>query len=686
MDNLWNEDDAAALVAHYTARGVHPDLALRTYSARLLGRVPRMVMHGGGNTSVKFTTTDLFGDPVRVLCVKGSGRDLGTIEPDGHPAVRLEPLQRYRQLEALSDEDMVNAQRQNLLDTGSPNPSVETLLHAFLPHKFIDHTHAVTATAIAALPDLEIVCRTIYGRRVACVPYVMPGFALARTAAAIFDADPTVEGLMLANHGIFTFADTARRAYDLMIEFVTLAERHIAAHGRPSEAFRSMSPTRVPATRAAFLPVLRGLLAEVASPPTPSRWILATRTSEPIKRFADGQALADYAARGVATPEQVIRIKSRPCLLPPPDEADLTAWRTAARMAIDRFVADYRSYFERNNVRVGGGRKPLDPLPRLFVIPGIGIVGVGADHAGADIALDIGEAWIEAVLDAEAIGTFRSISEADHFDMEYWSLEQAKLGKSAEKRFSRHVVIVTGGAGVIGAATAKAFAALGADVALLDVDGERLGMVAAEIGRAVLAVVCDVTDRASVVRAFDRVQTHFGGVDVVVSNAGAARSGRMADLPDATLRAGFELNFFAHQTVAQAAVRVFREQGAGGALLFNVSKQAINPGEEFGAYGTPKAALLALVRQYALEHGRDGIRVNAVNPDRIRSGLLSDAMIAERAAARRVTEAGYMQGNLLGREVRAEDVAHAFIVSATLERSTGNVITVDGGNVAAMLR
>ncbi len=686
MNSLWSDLEAEQTVAHYVARGVDPDLALRTYSARLLGQVPRLVMHGGGNTSVKITLPDLFGEPVRVLCVKGSGRDLATIEPDGHPAVRLDPLFRLRRLDGLSDEDMVNAQRQNLLDTGAPNPSVETLLHAYLPHKFVDHTHSVTSTAIAALPDMQAACSAIYGRRLACVPYIMPGFQLAKTAADVFERDPTVEGLMLANHGIFTFAETARGSYELMIEMVTLAERFIVEHTHPNPNFHAVRlPERTP-DLAAMLPVLRGLLSEAAEGRAPTRWLLSPRSSGRIRRFVDGERLADYASRGVATPEQVIRIKARPCILAAPDGADPASWREDARQAIARFVAQYDDYFARNNAYAGGGRRQLDPLPRVLAVPGVGIIGIGKSATEAAISADVAEAWIDAVLDAEDIDRFSSISEAEHFDMEYWSLEQAKLGRGAEKPLARRVVVVTGGGGAIGAATARAFARAGAEIAILDRDLDAAEAARNAIGGRTIALGCDLTSTQAVETAFDAIARHFGGIDIVVSNAGIAEGGAMAELPDAVLRHSFDLNFFAHQTVSRSAVRMLRAQGFGGALLFNVSKQAVNPGADFGAYGTSKAALLALVRQYALEHGSDGIRVNAVNADRIRSGLLSPDLIARRSAARGVSEATYLSGNLLGKEVRADDVADAFVASALLERTTGNVITVDGGNVAAMMR
>ena len=686
MQSLWSEPDARRMVEHYVSLGVDPDLAMRTYTARLLGQVPRLVMHGGGNTSVKITLPDLFGEPVRVLCVKGSGRNLATIEPDGHPAVRLEPLHRLRALASLSDEDMVNAQRQNLLDTGAPNPSVETLLHAYLPHKFVDHTHSVTSTAIAALPDMEAASRAIYGRRVACVPYIMPGFQLAKVAADIFERDPSVEGLLLAKHGIFSFAETAQASYELMIELVTLAERYIEANTRPNPSFHAVRRPETTLGLPALLPLLRGVMAEAAPGRAPARWLLSPRSSARIRRFVDGEGLADYAIRGVATPEQVIRIKARPCILAAPEGHDAAAWRDQARRAIDGFVAEYDRYFERNNARVGGDRQQLDPLPRVLLVPGMGLIGVGKTAAEAAISADVAEAWIDAVLDAEDVGRFVSIGEADHFDMEYWSLEQAKLSRAAEKPLARQVVVVTGGGGAIGAATARAFANAGAEVAILDRDAQAAEAARAAIGGRTLALACDLTDTASVEAAFAAVAGHFGGIDIVVSNAGIAESGAMAALPDDVLRHSFELNFFAHQTVGRIAVRLLRAQGFGGVLLFNISKQAVNPGAGFGAYGTSKAALLALMRQYALEHGADGIRVNAVNADRIRSGLLSPEMITARAAARGISEADYLSGNLLGREVRASDVADAFVASALLERTTGNVITVDGGNVPAMMR
>jgi NAD(P)-dependent dehydrogenase (short-subunit alcohol dehydrogenase family) len=333
---------------------------------------------------------------------------------------------------------------------------------------------------------------------------------------------------------------------------------------------------------------------------------------------------------------------------------------------------------------VNGAKKELDPYPRVILVPGVGLFGTGASAKDAAIAADIAENTVEVVAGAEGMSQYQSIPESDMFDVEYWSLEQAKLGKAAEKPLARQVAVVTGGGSGIGAATARAFAKQGAEVAVLDRDLGAAQKVAKSIGG--FAAECDVTSPESVKEAFDAVATRFGGVDIVVSNAGAAWQGRIGEVNDETLRQSFELNFFAHQSVAQNAVRIMKTQGTGGALLFNTSKQAVNPGKDFGPYGLPKAATLFLTKQYALDHAKDGIRANAVNADRIRTGLLTDEMIAARAKARGVSEKDYMGGNLLGREVTAEDVADAFVFLALAQKTTAATITVDGGNIEASLR
>jgi len=685
MKSRWSDADAQAFVSRYAEKGVGRDLALRTYTTRLLGGDPKLVLHGGGNTSVKTTAKDMLGAVVDVLCVKGSGWDMGNIEPQGLPAVRLAELRRLRALAKLSDEDMVNFQRVNLLDSSAPNPSVETLLHAFLPHKFIDHTHSTALLAITDQPDGEAIARDLYGKRVAYVPYTIPGFALAKSVADIFDKHPDVEGLVLLRHGIFTFADDAKTAYERMIEFVSMAEERLQRDRKP------IKPITLPAKLARvaeIAPILRGAVAiernEMAG--TVKRQILCFRSNPAILDYVNGAELPRYAGIGVVTPDHTIRTKNWPLILPAPEAGKLDEWKKIAETETAKFVAHYHDYFVRNNAKSVQKKTKLDPLPRVVLVQGVGLFGLGASAKDAAIAADIAENTIEVIADSEATGRYESISEFDMFEVEYWSLEQAKLGKGAEKVLARQVCVVTGGGSGIGAATAKAMAAEGAEIAVLDRDHDAAMKAAKAIHKHALAIACDVTDPQSVRAAFDKVMEAFGGVDIVVSNAGAAWQGRIGEVNDAVLRKSFELNFFAHQAVAQAAVHVMKAQGTGGCLLFNTSKQAVNPGKDFGPYGLPKASTLFLMKQYALDYGKDGIRSNAVNADRIRTGLLTDEMVAARSKARGLSEKDYMGGNLLGREVYASEVAEAFVYLAHAEKTTAGVITVDGGNIEASLR
>jgi len=682
MESLWSDSEAERFVERYAQQGENRDTALRVYTTRLLGGDPRLVLHGGGNTSVKTTAQDLLGDDVPVLRVKGSGWDMGDIEPAGLPAVRLEPLRRLQALDALTDEDMVNFQRGNLLDSASPNPSVETLLHAFLPHKFIDHTHSTALLSLTDQPDGDDICLQVYGDRMGYVPYIMPGFDLAKSAAEFQAASPDVEGLILHKHGIFTFGETAQEAYERMIDAVTLAETRLQK-GRKQVFVAARMPEQI-AKLSEVAPVLRGLVADDLGADGWRRMVLDHRTGPEILNYVNGADVARYSQTGVVTPDHNIRTKNYPLLLPAPEQDGLAAFRESAEIALETYIADYRAYFERHNPRQKSPKTMLDPFPRVILVPGLGLFGVGADPKAASIAADIAENTVQTITDAEAIGVYECVPEDDMFDIEYWSLEQAKLGKGAEKPLVRRVVAVTGAGGGIGSAIVQAFAREGASVVALDLDIAAATQAVDGIGG--LALACDVTDPASVDAAFDAVCERYGGVDIVVSNAGAAWSGKIGEVDDDVLRQSFELNFYGHQNIARSAVRVMKAQGTGGALLFNASKQAVNPGPDFGPYGLPKSAALSLMRQYAIDYGADDIRANAVNADRIRSGLLDDTMIAARSAARGLSEVDYMGGNLLHREVRAADVADAFVFLAKAERTTAAIVTVDGGNIAAALR
>ncbi len=684
MKSAWLDGDAEAMVAQGAKAGIHRDFALRVYTTRLLGRDPKLVLHGGGNTSLKTRARDLLGDDIEVLRIKASGADMAAAEPEGLPAVRLAPLRRLRAIEAIGDQDLVAIERANLIDPAAPNPSVEIMLHAFLPHKFVDHTHATAVLSVIDQPDGEEKCADAFRGRLAFVPYIMPGFGLAKKSIEVFEREQPSDGLILSKHGIVTFGESAREAYERMIEMVSLAEDFIA---RNAKSCIIATLWREPASIAEVAPIVRGACGQ-RDEKVEGEWrrlVLDFRGGSSVISLLQSD-LSRLAEGGVVTPDHTIRTKNWPLVLPHADKGKLEQFARATRDAAATFATDYRSYFERHNKRVGGGKRELDPLPRVALVPGLGLFGLGRTKRDAVIAADLAEEWMTVVADAERIGSFESISEADMFDVEYWPLEQAKLGARKEPPLAGQIAVVTGAAGAIGAATAKAFAAAGAEVALLDLDIAVAREQAGSIAATALAVQCDVTDPASVRAAFDQVAQNFGGVDILVANAGAAWQGRIGDVDEDVLRKSFELNFYGQQRVAQAAIKIMLAQKTGGCLLFNVSKQAVNPGPNFGPYGIPKAALLALMRQYALDYGcrRHPRQCGQRRPYPLRPTHARDDRLASQA--RGLSEKDYMSGNLLGREVTAEDVAQAFLHQALELKTTADVTTVDGGNIAAAMR
>jgi len=686
--NRWNDSDAKKFVDAAGRDLSDQELALRVYSSRIIGQDADLVMHGGGNTSCKLKRQDVFGNEMNVLHIKGSGWNLGTIEAAGLPAVRLDPLLELRALDALGDEDMVNLLRSNLLDSSAPNPSVETLLHAFLPYKYIDHTHATAMLALADLPNVEDVVREIFGNRLVCVPFIMSGIDLAKIVAVICDANPDVEGLVLINHGHVAFGDSAKQSYDRLIEHTNMVEAWLAKTSGtvPKEAI-GQSP-EMSAMASEILPMLRGIIGDANASFSEDRDyampIMDMRNGENVQEFFERNDLTDLSRRGVATPDHVIRTKNYPLYL---STDTLSKGRDGISQAVDAYIAEYTAYFNENAARFEDGEKTLlMPTPNLAWIEGLGAVGMSVDANAASAVSDLAAQNITVVSNAEGCGGFRPIDTEILFDMEYWSLEQAKLDKSEPPYFQGRVVMVTGGGGAIGLSTAQEFAVLGANVFLVDLEPKALEAALSKLGKGHGGIALDITEKGAADRAIEACVQRFGGLDILVSNAGAAWTGEMAVLDDDVLRKSFELNFFAHQTFAKAAAGVFEAQGRGGQMLFNVSKQAVNPGKGFGAYGIPKAATFFLLRQLALELGPKGVRVNGINADRIRSGLLDEAFVAERAKARGIDEETYMAGNLIRREVEAKHVAKAFVSLAQSERTTAHVMTVDGGNIEAALR
>ena len=677
MKNNWSKSSAKKYIKKYKNIGFSKDLALRVYTTRLLGRNKELVLHGGGNTSVKTMIKDIDGKKYNVLCVKGSGWDMADIEPEGLPAVKLEPLIALKNKKYLSDEDMVSYQKRNLINIKAPNPSVETFLHAFLPFKFVDHTHADAVLNATNRPGGLNFCKKVFGNKVSIVPYVMPGFMLAKKINEIYSINPNINCLILMNHGIFTFADDAKEAYDLMIKYVSQAERAIKKlKVKKIKQIKNFS-TRFNAHEIA--PIIRGLLSNNKD----QKFVVNYRLNKHLKYFMNGKNVRSYSSKGTATPDHVIRVKPFPLIITPKKNSSIDEFKVTAKKAFENYRKKYINYFNVNKNKVKGKKVMLDTSPRVVLVQNVGVFTIGKDLNAAKIAGDLTETNAKVIASVEETSAYKFIPEKDIFDVEYWSLEQAKINKP-KKILEGNVVVITGSTGTIGFETYKMFKSYGAEVVLLDYNLERLKDLQSKIKE--LCIHCDVRNKKSVKKVFNQICEKYGGIDILISNAGTATNGAIGEIDDNVLRQSFEDNFFSHQNCASEAIKIMKKQNINGCLLFNISKQSVNPGKNFGPYGLPKAALLSLCKQYAVDYGSYGIRSNGVNADRIRSGLMNDKMIRTRAKARSVSTDDYMRENLLLNEVKAEDVAKAFFHLATSKKTTGAVLTVDGGNIAASLR
>ena len=677
MKNNWSNSDSKKYIRKYKNLGYSKDLALRVYTTRLLGRNSELVLHGGGNTSVKTSIKDIDGKKYEVLCVKGSGWNMGEIEPEGLPAVKLDPLLSLKKKKYLSDQDMVSYQKRNLINIKSPNPSVETFLHAFLPFKYVDHTHADAILKVTNRPGGLNFCKKIFGNKVAIVPYVMPGFMLSKKVNEIYSKNPKINCLILMNHGIFTFSNDAKEAYSLMIKYVSQAERAIKKlKVKKIKQIKNYS-TKFKAHEIA--PIIRGL----SSSNNDQKFIVNYRLNKDLKYFMNGKNVRSYSSRGTATPDHVIRVKPFPLIITPKKNSSINDFKITAKKAFSNYRKKYINYFNTNKNKVKGKKVMLDTSPRVVFVQNVGMFSIGKDLNGAKIAGDLTNTNAKVISSVEETSSYKFIPEKDFFDVEYWSLEQAKI-KKAKKLLEGNVVVITGSTGAIGFETYKIFKSYGAEVVLLDYNLQRIKNLQSKVKE--LCIHCDVRNKKNVKKAFDQICEKYGGVDILISNAGTAVSGSIAEVDDKILRQSFEDNFFSHQNCASETIKIMKKQNTGGCLLFNISKQSVNPGKNFGPYGLPKSALLSLCKQYAVDYGSYGIRSNGVNADRIRSGLMTDKMIKSRAKARRVSTDNYMRGNLLLNEVKTEDVAKAFFHLAISKKTTGAILTVDGGNIAASLR
>lgn len=702
MKNLFDEKDRKEFAARYPA--IPPELAVRTYTSQLLGKDPRLVLHGGGNSSVKVTMPNILGEPREVLFVKGSGVDLAAIEPSGFAGLELEPLRKLRRLPDLSEKEMENELQIHKISSSSPDPSVEALLHAFLPAGYIDHTHADAILILTNLKQADGFLREALGPKAGILSYVRPGILLAKGVLERYEQNPGMEAIVVMNHGIFTFGDDARTSYDRMIDYVGQAERFIARKMRGKE-FRTLRndlapPADLPRSVARFCQAARGACAFRTEGGPLRRFYAETRSASDLVEASLLPEARDLCSSGVLTPDHVTRTKNLWVFMEGIPEND-----PALQQQVKDAVAEYKSQYDRYFCAQAAAKKierqQLDPYPRVFLVAGAGIVTLGLTRKAARIAADIAEHTLRAKLMAGALGDYVPIPESHIFDMEYWSLQQKKIDQSSPYPLQGQVALITGAAGAIGYGIADRLLAAGAVVVLSDIDEARLqkvhSILAQRYGEIQLeSVVFDVTDYKSVEKAFTEISHRLGGLDLIVPNAGVAHVARIEELDPQKFDQVTAVNLRGTFHVIKASIPVFRRQGTGGNIVVVSSKNVFDPGAAFGAYSASKAGAHQISKIAALELAELGVRVNLVNPDAVFGdeeipSKLWELVGPERMRSRGLDPQGlreyYRQRNLLKVQVTAEHVGNAVVFFAGEGTpTTGATLPIDGGVPAAFPR
>ena len=651
MENLWNDTEANR----------HKDiLAERVYSSRLLGANPNLVLHGGGNTSVKGVSKNIFGEDVETLFVKGSGSDLATIEAKDFVAVRMDSMLKLSRLEKLSDIDMARELKLASLDPNAPAPSVEAILHALIPHRFVDHTHADAIVTITNTPDGEARIRELFGDEVIVLPYVMPGFDLAKLCAEVFptQATPRTIGMVLMNHGIFSFGDTAKQSYDRMIELVGRAEDYLNRNAplRPASGIESVANWFE-------LPELRKKISAAAGFPM----LLHSNASSAALAFARHPDVAAISQRGPATPDHIIRTKQLPML----------------GRNIEMYVQSYKNYFEKNSKSAKAPLTMLDPAPRVVIDAEFGVISAGRSARDTQIIEDLYVHTQDTILRGEKLGGYRALREADLFRVEYWDLEQAKLKKAgAPKAFAGEIALVTGAASGIGKACVQSFLNRGAAVVGVDINpaveslyGERADY---------LGIAADLTSPDAVRKILEQAIRQYGGLDMLVLNAGIFPGGKRIDaLGDDEWRRVMAINLDSNLALMREAHPLLKVAPKYGRVVVIGSKNVPAPGPGAAAYSASKAALTQLARVAALEWGKDAIRINLLHPDAVfDTGIWTPEVLAQRAAHYGMTVDEYKRKNVLREEISSKDVAElaAEMCGALFAKTTGAQVPIDGGN------
>ncbi len=711
MKSRWSEKDAARLAG----------VDLVVYASRVIGMDSDLVVWGGGNSSIKVDGTDHAGRPTRILWIKGSGSDMRTITARQFTPLWLDDLLPLIDRAAMTDEAMVAYQSRSVLEPGAPKPSIETLLHAFLPPPHIYHTHADAICALTDTPDGRATVRAVYGDDVGVVDYIRPGFLLSKWTGEAYAKNPGLRAIILDKHGLITWGKTAKEAYRETIRIVTEAERYIAEKMRGRTVLGRAKVRPLPAASrreaaARIAPVLRGRIsvepkASNMVEPKASNMVepKASNMVEPkASNRKDRRMLLQYedapdalelvnstegrrlSQIGPFTPDHLLHTKPWPLFVDTDDPRDPDALARAVEKGLDQYRSRYIEYFNKYKTP---GVTMLDPNPRVILIPGLGMFTTGKDRRATRIVRDLYRHTIGVIRASTALGGYHVLSERALCDFEYWPMENFKLTLlPPEKELSRRIALVTGAAGGIGRAIARRLAEAGASVILTDVDAKGIATIADEINRKAgeenaAAIPLDVTDERQVARAFQDAVRIYGGLDILVSNAGIARTAPIAQLSLSDWEASLAVNATGHFLVCREAVRVMQSQGLGGAIVAITTKNVLAPGKEFGAYSASKAAQAQLARVLAIEGADHGIRVNLVNPDGVfqDSGLWSKEVREERARAHGIdvkeVEAFYAGRNLLKARILPEDVAEAvlFFASDRSAKTTGAILPVDGG-------
>lgn len=652
MKSLWSDKEARS------CRG--DPLALRVYTSRLLGREEALVLHGGGNTSVKAEANNIFGEKEDVLYIKGSGWDLATIQSAGFAPVKLDVLKRMAEFKHLSDTDMVNGQRAAMLDPNAPTPSVEAILHTIIPFKFVDHTHADSVIAVTNTPGGEKRIREIYGKRVLIVPYVMPGFILARKVYEMTrDADwERMDGIILLNHGIFTFSDDAKTSYERMIKLVSKAENYLKKHNVKVAAVQKKGEADLQK-----LAALRRAVSKIKKSPVLAR----LDTGPDALGFASLSNAASLATRGPLTPDHVIRTK-RIALVAGPNPDD----------AVVRFAEEYQKYFKRH---ASGHLTALDPAPRWAVWPKRGVVTFGANVKDMKIVSDIIQHTTKVIQQAQGLGGWKALGEKDIFEVEYWELEQAKLKKGGKPPvFEGKVALVTGAASGIGRACVEALHAQGSAVVALDIN-QKIKTLFGKPG--ILGLACDLTSEDDITKVISTAVAHFGGIDILVSNAGTfPASENIADLKSETWDKSLAVNLTSHLRLLKHCLP-YLKLGIEPAVIIIASKNVSAPGPGVAAYSVAKAGLTQLARVAALELAGAGIRVNVIHPNQVfDTAIWTPEILEKRSRHYGMSIAEYKANNLLKTEITSKDVANLVcaVAGPVFGKTTGAQIPIDGGN------